>query len=84
MNEWQPIESAPLDGSTVLVYGEWCGEINGRTGRFGTFPARWDDGSSDYCGDGWLQVDGTDAYAAWVKATHWMPLPEPPAQQEAK
>lgn len=73
---WQPIDTAPKDGTIVLVYGLWAGEIGGKDKTPGRYIANWVP-SSDYQGYHWL-VDGTDAYAAWVKATHWMPLPEPP------
>lgn len=72
---WQPIESAPKD-QTILVFGTWAGEINGTDNKLGIYVARWAR-STDYFGYDW-SVTGTDAYAAWVKPSHWMPLPEAP------
>lgn len=77
MSEWRTIDSAPKDGTEILGYGLWAGEINGTD----TIPTRctiqWDGGTTDYEGFHW-SVTGTDAYAAWMCPTHWMPLPPPP------
>jgi hypothetical protein len=64
--EWQPIETAPKDGTRVLVYVEPFGSLIGSNtfNLFGrTSGDRW------YCDGVWL--DGS-------VPTHWMPLPEPP------
>ena len=67
--QWQPIETAPRDGRAILIFEPKVG-----------FPvhARWDFGTAV-----WL------VYVPWPvsscadgdsgSATHWMPLPEPPA-----
>lgn len=67
---WQPIETAPKDGSQVLLWlplgsggqvmiGKWITPyFNGDIDR--TSPPRWD-----------VDTEGG-------KFTHWMPLPEPP------
>ena len=71
-NEWQPIETAPKDGTVVLV------------GRF------VDDGQA-YC-NGLIAVDwyrgpdmqwGMFSKRYWP-ATHWMPLPKPPAMAQVR
>lgn len=63
MSEWQPIETAPKDGSRLLAYSKgWDHEQkdqeiawwNESSGLF-----RWQSGTI-------------------VKPTHWMPLPSPP------
>jgi len=67
MSEWQSIETAPKDGSAVLL---WCGEgllfepfqCVGRFRREETWT-------------GWVDVyEGVDL----TTPTHWMPLPAPP------
>ena len=68
MMEWQPIETAPKDGSVIIVwyfsplFARWCyvgkGEKKG-----------W--ASQDY----WLSDDFEE-----YKPTHWMPLPQPPTK----
>lgn len=70
--EWQPIETAPRDGTTILCYfpldglgAGWCRVVpvffDDRYGRNWTFASRAASGfSRDYL------------------PTHWQPLPEPP------
>ena len=69
MSEWQPIETAPKDGRSFMVYvakddfaGPHCFAPVSRTnnGRW------WDDSTGDH-------IDPIRG------ATHWMPLPAPPA-----
>ena len=68
MSEWQPIETAPRDGTWVLVCGNgwavttaWYA-MNERVGKaYWKADTEWDD---DYLAD--------------RLPTHWMPLPEPP------
>ena len=76
MSEWQPISTAPKDGSAILLYfphkdivirGSWGpqGEADWEAGR-----DDWDDWNTD--NEVILQED--PAYAP----THWMPLPASP------
>lgn len=65
MSEWQPIETAPKDGQSLLV---WC-PIRNRGGR--ATVAYWDDYWSLTHPGGWAEDDDCDP-------THWMPLPAPP------
>ena len=70
---WQPIETAPKDGTQILLcqenWGPWVG-------WWGTH-----DGGRD---DWWFldpSVDSRDKLNCWLLTsgpTHWMPLPEPP------
>lgn len=63
MSEWQPIETAPKDGTRILMFHPRDdGDVNIRMAwwvvdRFG--------------GHGW-------SFPSWSGPTHWMPLPEPP------
>ena len=59
---WQPIETAPRDG-TVFLAGRFGGDIGSIT------VARQKRGWS-----GWQTVPGDWPFVA----THWQPLPEPP------
>lgn len=82
MGEWLPIESAPKDGTWLLVAGTiWAGEISGivKNVRAEMGIARFTNGKSDFDGDDWWDDTGGDAYACWCRPTHWMPLPQPPA-----
>lgn len=75
--EWQPIETAPKDGTWVLVYGDGADDeaeqrkiavaqftnyLNGRTTDW-HWQFAWYDGGY---------------YGVFDNPTHWMPLPEAP------
>jgi hypothetical protein len=80
MNSWQPIETAPKDGTCILV---WDGsEINTAEWRcandFEVVRHRFL--SKTY---GWYipySEQDEQGGAVDVQATHWMPLPEPPQE----
>ena len=72
---WQPIETAPKDGTSVLAYGEAAGEIHGPSGVMQIEVACYQPGG-DYRGFDWA-IAG-DAYGNWFKPSHWMPLPDAP------
>lgn len=62
---WQPIETAPKDGTVVIGYDP-SGAYATRSGfEF----MRWLDGQ-------WCDPETHRMYP-----THWMPLPDPPEQQ---
>lgn len=76
MSEWQPIHTAPTDGTVVILYGD------------SLIAAGWYDPHGNY---GWcflddpeVQFDDDKDYIvpnAWLKKSgpsHWMPLPEAP------
>lgn len=74
MSDWQPIETAPRDGTYVLLYnGEpmWAGcyECAAWFGE-GETACWWSAGGPN----GGLEV----SYVKDGDLTHWMPLPEPP------
>lgn len=61
---WQPIETAPKDGTDIVLYHRlWEGYVRHGCCRDGVWIAE--------CGKtGW--------YAVGIPPSHWMPLPEPP------
>jgi len=63
---WQPIETAPKDGTDVLLAG--TGTYDVTVGSF----YKATKGPS-VC-DGWYYQDGSSR----IEPTHWMPLPPPP------
>lgn len=65
MSEWQPIETAPTDGTDILVFGM-------ASGKFPMFAAVH---FEDWYQPEWINCDAgnIDFYP-----THWHPLPEPP------
>jgi hypothetical protein len=82
MSEWQPIETAPRDGTEIIgiyfrewegmsttVYGPWTVAFRGKTWR-----SSWDgseviSSESDF---------GTEYKEPDCDPTHWMPMPGPP------
>ena len=63
MSEWQPIETAPKDGTTVLAVLDGC------MTTISMYQAKQE----------WiLEHDGGHDPRWPLKPTHWMPLPEPP------
>lgn len=84
MSEWQPIETAPKDGSTFLI----CCAGDGRFEGFGSYEVgRYD----PYMTQEFEEVEGGlfkkvmrssydwSGFNNFHSATHWIPLPAPPA-----
>jgi hypothetical protein len=74
MINWQPIGTAPQDGTEILVYGHFCSEISGPDDE-GKIISKvyWD-------GDQW-QVCDTTYYSCWIlEPTIWHPLPQLPEE----
>lgn len=76
MSEWQPIETAPKDGSEILL---------GRSSNTKVYTAHWELEpswawkSAEPCWAVYMASD--DYYSTYLHAdwpSHWMPLPEPP------
>ena len=63
---WQPIETAPKDGTMVLLYGEPYNSAGEKI-----YVGQWDKDSFCF----WFDCC---SYGPECKATHWMPLPPPP------
>ena len=86
---WRPIETAPMDGTVVMLYGDgrvtcgsWIaerdimvGEHHHTTGEWlGAYP------SGETTPAYWQSHDG--GFTESHPATHWMPLPQPPREKE--
>lgn len=68
---WQPIETAPKDGTMFLIFVPSAKARKVSTSRGGQF----------WCQDQWCRDGGytvCDDHGRPVKATHWMPLPSAP------
>ena len=68
--QWQPIESAPMDGSQLLVAGKGWTETDYIVSAYYSEEHRgWWESNTHY----------TDAADGQVYPTHWMPMPAAPA-----
>lgn len=65
---WQPIETAPKDGSAILAWGAGLGHLIAAFDREYGWGYRW------------CMLDGQN-YSFASSLTHWLPLPAPPATQ---
>lgn len=76
--EWQPIESAPKDGTRIIAYGP---SVTHATGDWDSRPdayiAQWETktlyGDKSGC---WVNIDGY--HEIYIEALLWMPLPTLP------
>lgn len=74
---WQPIETAPKDGSTVIV-GRDMGDF-GFVRGYGYFEGKPSSFISGWVSRGFIDPPGELGLA---NPTHWMPLPTQPAAQK--
>jgi hypothetical protein len=75
LGQWQPIETAPKDGSAILA----CYAPHYDTNGFLPVAVRWRTYHPNATGKPtWRTSNGTKIGAI----THWMPLPEPPTMEE--
>ena len=73
MTEWQPIETAPKDGTPILIYGS-----NGRGVKQMT-TALWDRDSEELGKWKLCVADGWECEEFLKREpTHWQSLPAPP------
>lgn len=73
--EWQPIETAPMDGTSVLLTAGkavWQGHYIANRPP-GEPPYRWNEYGPRWTRSGLAEIG--------FFPTHWMPLPEPPPAQ---
>jgi hypothetical protein len=65
MTEWQPIETAPKDGTLVDL---WSGLHGNRWTDYSWAAGRW-----------WRYSFGYEPFE--FNPTHWMPIPSPPTEK---
>jgi hypothetical protein len=73
VSAWQPIETAPRDGSEIIL-----GSAYG-----GVFAGFWSDVPNYWGNFGWFEESDRavcDATRKPYKPTHWQPLPAPPEE----
>lgn len=85
---WQPIESAPLDGTTVDL---WHEDLGRHTDHYWGVPSHECGEAGSFCDSDWHSIS-----EGWVDGTfnslsdepqgftHWMPHPKPPAALHPK
>jgi hypothetical protein len=73
---WQPIETAPRDGTPIDIWGEVGNHADEEDGRI--TDAYWHAGLKGFVF--WCQeLEYGDGALQFIKSpTHWMPLPNPP------
>lgn len=72
MTEWQPIETAPKDGTNIIL----CQGARVTAGEWYS-----DRGDEDRDGwEGWMSQDG--GFADDDPPEYWMPLPAPPSDSK--
>ena len=83
-SKWQPIETAPRDGTRILAW-------NSEYGQRETYMSMYSKGSVGYerwvrgngpAEIGWDWQEPMNGWAFTWKPTHWMPLPEAPETSE--
>ena len=74
MKQWQPIETAPKDGTLFRARHSYV--YNGRT-RYLHRKTHW--GKTSHINwYGWCYGNDAENINLW-EPTHWMPLPDPPS-----
>ena len=84
--KWQPIETAPKDGTEIIGWGEDCGVILIRWDAPVNFLSekeldKLDEESAE--SEDWFCADFIEGLRLEDKKelpTHWMPLPDPPKE----
>jgi hypothetical protein len=73
--QWQPIETAPKDGTTIIIFDSYSDDksIDG----YGVCTARW-----DYSLKWWIMHQRYSNVISLINPTHWMPLPQPPQERK--
>lgn len=75
--DWESVETAPRDGTVIIGIGQVVDE----NGLVSSMPLMrfiaWEGSDADFPGYEW-RLDGTDAYAMWMKPILWTRSPDWP------
>ena len=92
MTTWKPIETAPLDGTSVLLYVPGVNSWNRHEEAVDIVVGLFE--TKRYAPQGWVSdigdvdqgYESTGAYFVReiLSPTHWQPLPEPPQAKDPK
>ena len=69
---WRQIDTAPKDGTPILVFGGSQGRDDDKAEAEYMGVVRW------YFDSWYVANYDSGYYGQWHGATHWMPLPSPP------
>ena len=72
MTDWQPIITAPMDGTWILLHDG----LNNYIGYWDAYYAKGGWGYNE--GTGWIEAYGVEP----ISPTDWQPLPEPPKESK--
>lgn len=84
-SKWQPIETAPKDGTTVQVHSSrWLEPCSASFSSREYFEKEY--GDPEHMEEGWYPSCGFlfDLPEITIKPTHWMPLPAAPDSVESE
>ncbi len=76
MSGWQPIETAPKDGTPILVYCRFEKIVVADWGESSVWSNRKTGQGMEWC---YSECEGEYNSRYTCEPTHWMLLPEPPA-----
>jgi len=74
--KWKPIKTAPKDGTEVLLFGKYEGEI-GLSGEGVIIGRFYETKHPSFGPSKWLGARA-DYYEVEIVPSHWSPLPKPP------
>jgi hypothetical protein len=80
LGAWQPIETAPRDGTWLLLAGGECDYDESSDNKGRIVSAQWTTKRNSSTAKGHWQFAWYDGgyYGEYENPTHWMPLPAPP------
>ena len=86
MTQWQPIETAPRDGTRIILAKIIPADEDREAGVWWVCGGRWQTEHilSGTGGKIRRQAQWTDGVDNLGEPTHWMPLPEPPTEEMAE
>ena len=79
MTGWQPIETAPKDGTIIDV---WLGDADAGERSFYCAPGSCRSANWHWLEGKWRPFAGASVLVTFVQPTHWQPLPAPPSPTE--
>jgi len=80
--EWQPIETAPRDGTSILIHNNYAPGLENKVASHcwcgNTLVAEWWEDEDGNNGEWVVYIGLVQEPRVQFEPTHWMPLPPPP------